>query len=409
MVTLAVVTRPARRRAGTAVAVAVGAGLLTALVRAVLGLSTAGPPWSVALWVALAAGALSLAAGGWSHGWAPRAAALWVVLLCALMAAGSLNAAAGRYPTLQRLLHLDAENVADGPALRAAEAQARNTGSLPAQGLVVIRHIPPSVSGFSAQDALVYVPPAWFTDPRPHLPTVVLLPGEPGSSSDWVDDGDADSIADRFAAAHGGRAPLLVMPDPNGTKTVDSECVNSQFGEAETYLTVDVPDFMRRAFGAADGPRSFAIAGLSAGGSCAVILALRHPALYPTFASYSGFDHPIYQDEDRAATIRILFGGSTNRYLAHDPVTLLERRSYPGTAGWFEVGDADSRPRAAAETLQPLARAAGIDTCILVRRGGHDFGLWSQALTDSLPWLSWRLGLTGPPAPVPADCRPPVP
>ena len=71
-------------------------------------------------------------------------------------------------------------------------------------------------------------------------------------------------------------------------------------------------------------------------------------------------------------------------------------------AGWFEVGDQDTEPLDAAHDLQPAALRAGIATCILVRPGGHDFDLWSQALADSFPWLSWRLGLTPEPASEPA-------
>ena len=96
----------------------------------------------------------------------------------------------------------------------------------------------------------MYLPPAWFAKVTPSLPTLILLPGEPGSASDWSNDGDADITADAFARFHHGRAPIIVMPDPNGTRTVDSECVNSQFGNAETYLVKDVPAFVQSRFSA---------------------------------------------------------------------------------------------------------------------------------------------------------------
>ena len=40
------------------------------------------------------------------------------------------------------------------------------------------------------------------------------------------------------------------------------------------------------------------------------MLALRHPSLYPTFASFSGFASPQYLETTRAQTIDTLFGGS---------------------------------------------------------------------------------------------------
>ena len=236
---------------------------------------------------------------------------------------------------------------------------------------------------------------------------MVLLPGEPGSASDWSGDGDADNTADAFAEAHHGVAPIIVMPDPDGYKTTDSECVNSRFGNAETYLVQDVPAFARRQLHASSATDALAVGGLSAGGTCSLMLALRHPTVYPTFASYSGFASPQYQDASRADTIDTLFGGSEGRFAAHDPAQILRTGRFDGLAGWFEVGDQDADPLDAARSLQPAARKAGIATCVLVRSGGHDFDLWSQALGDSFPWLSWRLGLTAEPHSEPARCESP--
>jgi S-formylglutathione hydrolase FrmB len=183
--------------------------------------------------------------------------------------------------------------------------------------------------------------------------------------------------------------------------------VNSRFGNAETYLVDDVPAFVRRQFSASRAAGSLAIGGLSAGGTCSVMLALRHPTEFPTFASFSGFASPQYQETTQAETIDILFGGSDDAFAAHDPTQLLHDGHFNGLAGWFEVGDQDTEPLEAAHSLQPAALKAGIATCILVRPGGHDFDLWSQALQDAFPWLSWRLGLIDEPSHEPATCTSP--
>jgi S-formylglutathione hydrolase FrmB len=305
------------------------------------------------------------------------------------------------------LVTLDPENAVDTPQLQEIRNQVISTGRLPDQGVVITVNIPPTVSHFATRPAYVYLPPAWFAKVTPSLPTLVLLPGEPGSASDWSNDGDADNTADAFAESHHGEAPIIVMPDPNGVRTIDSECVNSQFGNAETYLVDDVPAFVRHQFSASRAAGSLAIGGLSAGGTCSVMLALRHPTVYPTFASFSGFASPQYQETSRAQTIHILFHGSASDFAAHDPTQLLAGGHFPGLAGWFEVGNQDTEPLAAAHSLQPAALRAGIATCILVRPGGHDFDLWSRALTDAFPWLAWRLGLTDQPAHEPATCDSP--
>jgi S-formylglutathione hydrolase FrmB len=397
--------RSGRWRRQLVVGVPVAAGV-TGVVALVLTLASLVPddfPWSAYLWGFTWALAVCSALFGWrgTGGWRKVAMVAAVVLTLAATL-GSVNREADSFPTVGRLVTGDPENVVGTPQLRAIKEQVLVTGHLPAQGVVIMATIPPTVSHFSTRPAYVYLPPAWFAKVTPSLPTLILLPGEPGSASDWSSDGDADNTADSFAQAHHGLAPIIVMPDPDGYQTIDSECVNSQFGNAETYLVDDVPAFARRELSASSAPGSLAIGGLSAGGTCSIMLALRHPTVFPTFATYSGFASPQYQETTLAQTIDTLFGGSEDRFAAHDPVQLLRNGHFGGMAGWFEVGDQDQQPLEAAHNLQPAALRAGI-----VRPGGHDFDLWSQALVDSFPWLSWRLGLTPEPVREPATCESP--
>ncbi len=401
-------SRRGRRQLAWGLAVAGLATGATALVLTVLSPADTDVDTATYLWGLTFILSSWLAVSGWSGSgrWRRVAMVVAVVLTLASML-DTIDQQSDSFPTVGRLVTLDPENVVDTPQLKSIHDQVISTGRLPDQGVVITVNIPPTVSRFATRPAYVYLPPAWFAKVTPSLPTLVLLPGEPGSASDWSNDGDADNTADAFAAGHHGEAPIIVMPDPNGVHTVDSECVNSQFGQAETYLVDDVPAFVRHEFNASRAAGSLAIGGLSAGGTCSVMLALRHPTVYPTFASFSGFASPQYQETSQAQTIDILFHGSDSDFAAHDPTQLLEDGHFPGLAGWFEVGDQDTEPLEAAHNLQPAALRAGIATCILVRPGGHDFDLWSQALEDAFPWLAWRLGLTGQPSHEPATCDQP--
>lgn len=268
--------------------------------------------------------------------------------------------------------------------------------TVPDHGVLAPITIPATRSGFAARPALVWVPPAWFARPRPALPVVVLMHGTPGSPQDWADGGMADDTADAFADAHGGRAPILIMPDINGTIDADTECVDGPAGRVETYLTVDLPEYVRTTFRTAEPGRAWAVAGLSEGGSCATVIALRHPRMFSAFGDYAGLAGPRVGDtnDDTASTISGLFGGSARAFAAHEPADLLATRSYPGTGGWFEVGAQDAQPLAATQMLVPLARRAGIATCeVIVPGGGHTFDVFSRAFSDSLPWLAERTGL----------------
>jgi S-formylglutathione hydrolase FrmB len=381
---------------------------VAALVLSVASLAPSDVPPLAYVWGFLFVLDLCVTVLGWAGTGRWRRLVMVIAAVLTLLATlDTVDQRSDAFPTVGRLVTADPENVVETPQLQQIREQVAATGKLPDQGVVITVTIPPTVSHFATRPAYVYLPPAWFAKVTSSLPTLVLLPGEPGSASDWSGDGDADNTADAFASTHGGRAPIIVMPDPNGLATVDSECVNSRFGAAETYLVDDVPAFARRQFSASRAAGSLAIAGLSAGGTCSIMLALRHPTVYPTFATYSGFATPQYLEDSQSQTVDILFGGDEDAFAAHDPTQLLRDGHFDGLAGWFEVGAQDQDPLEAARFLQPAAQRAGIATCILVRPGGHDFDLWSQALEDSFPWLAWRLGLTAEPAHEPATCTTP--
>ncbi|MGH3626457.1 MAG: alpha/beta hydrolase, partial [Sciscionella sp.] len=157
---------------------------------------------------------------------------------------------------------------------------------------------------------------------------------------------------------------------------------------------VDVPEFVHTRFFTQPPGKHWAVAGLSEGGSCALMLTLRHPGVFTTFADYSGLAGPrVGNTNDPAGTVAKLFAGSRRTFLAHEPSWLLAHHRYPQLAGWFEVGSNDTNAVAAARTLAPLAQRAAITTRLVVVPGdGHTFALWRDALVDSLPWISEHIG-----------------
>jgi S-formylglutathione hydrolase FrmB len=329
-----------------------------------------------------------------------RAPALIVVAVLLLAsAAQAVNAHYGYYPTLAEALGGPGP---DEDSLATADADAA-AGVIPATGQVVPVDLPGTASGFAARQALVYLPPAWSARPRPTLPVVMLLHGTPGAPTDWTDGGTAQATADAWAAQHAGVAPVLVMPDINGSLSADTECVDSPLGNIETYLTVDVPAAVQQNFGtAAPGP-AWAVAGLSEGGTCSIVLALRHPAMFSAFGDFGGLAGPRVGETnaDVADTVTQLFGGSQQAFDAHEPSALLTSQRFPGLGGWFQVGTGDAEPLAAIQKLSPLARTAGIETCLVTMPGqGHTFDVWSAAFRQSLPWLAGRVGQV-PPSPCP--------
>jgi enterochelin esterase-like enzyme len=384
--------------------------VLTGLTIAVFDLVPDEFPMSFYLWVWLLWFAVLTIVLGWTKAhWTLRIFPVLALVFCVVAAFTVVNQTYDYYPTLERLLGKDAADFTNLPALQKIRDQVRETGKLPTHGETIAVTIPPTVSKFEAQQAYVYLPPIWFHNPEPQLPVIELIAGVPGEPSDWTRAGYADTTSSAFAARHHGMAPLLVIPDNNGDNTGDSECANSVFGNAETYLVKDVPTYMQSEFNAAIGKHSLAVAGLSAGGTCATMLSLRNPTVFSTFASYSGYASPTYQNDDEQQTIATLYGGSKANYEAHNPVTLLTRGKFVGSAGYFTAGQQDPQPLAAAEQLSGLAKKTGMQVCLHTPDGDHSFQFWADAFRTSLPWLSWRLGLTPAPKDLPATCDPPLP
>lgn len=154
------------------------------------------------------------------------------------------------------------------PELLEITDTARTAGELPRSGYTARVSIPATVSGFDARKAYIYLPPAYFADPTPKLPVLMLLHGVPGGPEDWLVVGQADKVADAFAARHGGKTPILVMPDATGSDFNDTECTDSSRGDVETYLVTDVPNYVNTTLGTEAGATSWGVAGLSMGGYC---------------------------------------------------------------------------------------------------------------------------------------------
>ncbi|MFD5868869.1 alpha/beta hydrolase [Corynebacterium sp. NPDC060344] len=259
-----------------------------------------------------------------------------------------------------------------------------------------------SASGFAARDAQVYLPPAYFDRDRPRLPVIVLVHGVPGSPAQWFDEGRAGEALDSFAAAHEGRAPVVVAVDANGETFKDTLCADSPVtgDKPMTYLATDVPRAVKELFDVSADPAEWAIAGLSRGGSCALQASLQNPGTYPTFLAMSPQKHPV--DENLKQTVDKYFRGDRAAYDAIDPLAMLERGwAQPSGDGAVPVAGTiiaavdDEEDGDAGRALADAANRAGLPVVYSERPGGHTWRIWAAGFRDSLPWLSARLGLTG--------------
>ncbi|WP_049830240.1 alpha/beta hydrolase [Arthrobacter sp. RIT-PI-e] len=278
---------------------AVGIWLVTEKVLNVWGAPQ--PPWfyvlgAAAITAVLLAGRKVISQ---PHRW-QRALSVVAALVVLAAAAGGINAYFGYYPTLRAaaggsdIAELGVVTAPDDPGPVTTLGDWTPPADMPASGEVRETTIPGTVSGVDAGTAYVSLPPAYLSATPANLPVLVLIHGDPGGPKDWITGGELPAVMDAYAAAHKGLAPIVVLPDASAsTGPPPSPGLDSNYGKAGTYLSTDVPDWVRSTLGAGThAPTDWAIGGFSPGGTCSLTLAMNHPDVYPSFLDISGENAP---------------------------------------------------------------------------------------------------------------------
>lgn len=267
----------------------------------------------------------------------------------------------------------------------------RPPASMPSKGVLSETPLPGASSGFRPRNAWVYTPPAYQVTPRPLLPVLVLLSGQPGSPRDWIDAGDVVGLMDTFAAAHRGLAPVVIMPDMLGEYLANPMCLDSKLGNVQTYLAKDVPDWVQAHLQVSADPNQWAVGGLSSGGTCSLQLAVNAPQVYRAFIDISGQDEPTLST--RAETVAKAFGGDEAAFVKVNPLDIMKTRRFPQTGAFLVAGQQDSVYLPQQRAVRDACLAAGMAVQYDELPGGHSMQVWRPGLADGLPWLAKRVGL----------------
>jgi S-formylglutathione hydrolase FrmB len=339
-----------------------------------------------------------------------RTAAVAAAITAVLAGTLGVNADFGQYTTLGSLIdssvaaplssQLLASQLVAAPgsstsssgAARPLWKEAVSIG-MPAHGVVGAVTIPSTVSGFAARGAYVYLPPAALLPHPVALPVLIMLSGQPGSPSNVISSGQIASVFDDFAAKHGGLAPIVVAPDQLGAPNRNPMCVDGSLGASATYLTVDVPAWIRSHLTVQTSSAAWAIGGFSQGGTCSIQLGAAHPELFSSIVDISGQIAP--KNGGVAQTTALGFGGDAAAYRAALPEAVLARNApYLDTVAVFGVGQLDSRYGPVASRMTAAASAAGIRATEAVSPGtGHDWHTVQWVLKNALGPVYHQLGL----------------
>ncbi|WP_018775713.1 alpha/beta hydrolase [Arthrobacter sp. 131MFCol6.1] len=338
---------------------------------------------------------------GGTHRWRSSAAATAALLAVLALSAVQINIYFGLNHTVGDLtgaaaariqpLEADLTRAAGVPAATGL-AHWQAPAHLP-DGVIRKAVIPGTVSGFQSRDAYIYLPPAYLSSPRPALPVLVLFSGQPGSPADWLTGGALRSRLDRFAAEHAGVAPVAVVVDPNGSPSGNTLCLDSRIARADTFLARDVPDWINRTLDVDPDPRQWAAGGFSFGGTCAMQMLTRHPAVYTAALAFSSEEEPALA-KVRAKTIEASFGADTAAFDRLTPLRVMAENRFDGHGVYFAAGDRDPQFSGYMDVLSEAARRAGFGVeTHRIANAGHSWDVASGGLPGGLDFLARRWGI----------------
>ena len=218
----------------------------------------------------------------------------------------------------------------------------------------------------------VYLPPGYATSGL-RYPVVYFLHGLPAGPTAYEDIGWLRDVLDALP-----RRAILVAPQGSATEDSDPEYLDWGPGRNwETAIAKELPQYVDSHLRTIHSRSGRGLAGLSAGGYGAVILALHHLDDFAAIESWSGYFHPT----NPAGTKTLDLGSARKnaKASAHSFVqTLRADEKRRPTFFAFYVGNRDARFRAENVQLDRELRAAHVPHTFAVYPGAHQASVWTE-------------------------------
>ncbi len=214
------------------------------------------------------------------------------------------------------------------------------------------------------------------------FPVLEAFHGYPSEPANWVRVFGIGTAVDKQVQANRMRPTLVVMPQIEIPRGVDTEGVNGGPGQPqlETWLTRDVPDWVARHFRVDPHRNAWATIGYSAGGFDAAMAVVLHPAQYGAAIVLGGYFRPEFGPfyQPFAPTSPAGRRYDLPRVVAHQapPVSL-----------WMETSHADPVSYGSSATFLRATRPPTAVHAVVLRNAGHRDSVWIALLPQALRWL----------------------
>jgi len=232
----------------------------------------------------------------------------------------------------------------------------------------------------SVRPGYVYLPPGY--SPAHRYPVVYLLHGMPGSPSEYLDGTRLASFADAAISSGHLRPFIAVLPAAGSNRSYNGEWA----GPWEREVVDGVVPFVDAHFATIATPAGRVVAGLSAGGFGAVFIALRHPSVFGTAESWSGYFHPLRDGPFKHATADQLRMNDPRALVRSEAQTLRGEHmrfflsSGPSHSHWFKPAET--------RTFAATLRGLGLQVRTLFTSSLK--GEWRVQLDAGLSWALRR-------------------
>lgn len=222
----------------------------------------------------------------------------------------------------------------------------------------------------------VYLPPGF--DAARRYPVVYLLHGMPGSPREYLQGTQLTGFADAGISGGTLRPFIGIMPAAGADHHYNGEWA----GMWEQALVDRIVPWVDAHLPTRADASDRVIAGLSAGGFGAVDIGLRHPGVFGTIESWSGYFRPLHDGPFKHATKAVL--------AAHDPTRLLESEQSPllraHTRFFVSTGPAHSHWAPPADTVEYGSELRSVGLPYTLRIYTEHVGQWSRQVADGLQW-----------------------
>lgn len=238
--------------------------------------------------------------------------------------------------------------------------------------------------GKITKSGYIYLPAAYKTNTTEKFPVLYLLHGDPGSSKDWVQNGNIRQIADQLIKSGEMQPVIIVMPDGNGPIIKNAQYLNADVAQQkmEDYIVRDVITYIDSHYRTLAQKNMRAIGGSSSGGYGALNISFHHPDLFSVVFGLSAYIEPIGDEVSQ-----LLTASSVEKNKLINVVNELDPKITPliflyyGEHDMFNFNQDN-------ELLHKKLTERKIPVEVLADDNGHDWLTWQNAIPQALIFTS---------------------